>query len=81
MKIKSGVKRILGKTISGIIVKDREGIPKTQLFLLFDDDTWYEFYSMSEDIKTTSGDVPGGLKDLYNYMGDTSRIVFEAYKE
>lgn len=81
MKVKSGVKRILGKTISGIIVKDREGTPKTQLFLLFDDDTWYEFYSMSEDIKTTTAERSGGLKGLYNYMGDTSRIVFEAHKE
>ena len=43
--MKAGVRQILGKTIKGVIVSDDNGAgPRTQVFLLFDDDTYYEFY-------------------------------------
>lgn len=42
---------IVGKTISGVIIKEgnvRRGSPSYQLFLIFDDDTSYEFWVSGE---------------------------------
>jgi hypothetical protein len=38
-------RRILGKTITGVIVcEENQAGPRQQIFLLFDDDTAYEIY-------------------------------------
>jgi hypothetical protein len=38
---------IVGKTISGVIVKEGDETPRSQVFLLFTDGTYYELYSDS----------------------------------
>jgi len=39
------ISHILGKTISGVIVKEGDETPRGQVFLLFADGTYYELYS------------------------------------
>ena len=41
--MKDAIKGIVGKKIKGVVVKKSDGIndPKSQVFLLFDDDTYY----------------------------------------
>lgn len=43
--------QIIGKTIKGIEVKNNEFYPKSQIFLLFSDDTNYEFFCHIERIE------------------------------
>ena len=72
---------ILGKTITGVVFKAAPKIttrPQAQLFLLFSDGTYYEFYATSSPgISTTGGVDQGGLERVREYMGDM-RIEFEA---
>jgi len=47
MIMNENISEILGKTISAIIIRehDKPGLYNSQLFLLFDDNSSYEFYS------------------------------------
>jgi hypothetical protein len=77
--MKSGVKEILGKTITGVIAKiARNGLPpRSQVFLVFDDNTYYEFFSYAE-ICGTSGARLGGMDAALAYMADDHDINFES---
>ena len=46
--------KIFGKTIKGVCVRRNKGNPAGQVFLVFNDDTYYEFYSY-EYIKGAGG--------------------------
>ena len=73
--MKEGIYEILGKRISGIIVKKaEESQPRSQLFLLFDDNTYYEMYSYSEIIGT-SGLASGDRKNVLNYFQSSDRFI------
>jgi hypothetical protein len=74
--MKSAAGRIVGKTIAGIIVKKGNGPPRSQVFLLFDDDTYYEFYADAK-ISGAGGVDQGGPDAVRAYMPD-NEIVFEA---
>lgn len=74
-----GTKGILGKTIVGII-KKRNAIgttPKDQVFLLFSDNTYFEFYSIDGRILCTGGVDEGGLDAVRGYMKGAMDIEFE----
>ncbi len=77
MAIDCEVRGIVGKTISGIVIKEGDS-PTTQLFLLFDDGTYYEFYSLGGPIATSSGLIPGGRKEVHSYCASSHRCIFEA---
>lgn len=51
---------ILGKTISGVYVRENKSNPSGQAFLVFDDGTYFEFYS-TDPIKGTKGIDKGDL--------------------
>lgn len=73
-RIKSEVKQIIGKRITGLVMKASKSHnypPRNQLFLMFDDGTYYEFYTHDCDIGTTGGVVRGTLDDVLSYMADT----------
>jgi hypothetical protein len=65
-QMKDAVRQILGKTIKGVIAsEENRGGPRTQVFLLFDDDTYYEFYGNQV---TASGGVDRGCDlDVVRY--------------
>lgn len=77
--MKDGAQELLGKTIKGIVIKVGEKIPKSQLFLVFDDGTYYEFYCLDDVIQVTGGAVAGNIDDVRKYMSETREIVFESY--
>jgi hypothetical protein len=80
--MKDAIREILGKTISGVVVKRHpDGYPSSQVFLLFDDDTHYELYTSKEKIKGIGGVDPGGKDKVLAYRREGIEVVFEAYLE
>ena len=77
--------QLLGKRITGIVVKESDGTPKSQLFLLFDDDTHFEFYCVFDRIVPTKGlwqhGEGHGIQNVREYMGETMHIVSEVYQK
>jgi hypothetical protein len=77
--MKSQIREILGKKINGVVVKEGEKAPQTQVFLLFSDGTYYEFYGI---INGTGGVDRGGIKEVRQYMASKNRsIVLEVLDE
>jgi hypothetical protein len=68
---------IVGKTIAHVVVKKRPGQPRSQLFLLFTDGTYYEFFSPEGDLEGASAIDQGGLAEVRRYQGD-EWIVLQA---
>jgi len=88
--------QILGKTIIGVYIKyskQQSVRPKSQLFLVFDDYTCFEFYCYRDDIRPTNGIWPNASFDhVSSYMKeayflayqavidpDSGKVVFEAH--
>lgn len=42
--MKDGIRQTIGKRISGVIIAQNNREPRTQIFLTFDDDTYFEIY-------------------------------------
>lgn len=78
--IKDGVRKILGKRVAGVMVKNSANTPRAQVFLVFNDGTYYEFYS-SVEISSGGSIDPGGRKEIIEYMGKTTSLIFEAWEE
>jgi hypothetical protein len=73
----SYVKEIIGKTITGVITKEkRDGgsYPKSQVFLIFDDNTYYEFYCCQTEILGIKGLRQGTAEDVRKYMSPIMEI-------
>lgn len=77
MKLLDVAPQLLGKRIAGVVVKERSGPPRFQLFLVFDDDTYYELYS-NESVSGAGGIDRGGVAEVLNYMSD-SRVVLKTF--
>ena len=78
--MKDAIRHILGKTISGVIVKQHDtGHPSSQVFLLFDDDTHYELWSNGPVISGAGGVDPGGRGKVQSIGREGSEVVFEAH--
>jgi len=72
----SGFDNIVGKRIIGVIAATAEDIPRCQVFLLFDDNTYYEMYSPDAICATKSIDR-GGIAEIKRYMH--GKLAFEAH--
>ncbi len=65
--MKTAVKGIVGKTISGVIAARNDtgtGSPRYRVFLMFPDSTYYEFYCCTDDIHGAGGVGDGGLDEV-----------------
>ncbi len=71
-RIKTVLPRLKGKTIAHVIIKEGTS-PRAQLFFVFTDDTYYEFYSDSPINGASDIDV-GGLAAAVAHSGQ--KIVF-----
>jgi hypothetical protein len=71
--MKDGVTKIVGKTINGLVIAEGS---RRQVFLLFEDDTHFEFYG---DSFTGAGGIdPGGLEKVRSYCAKCgSKITME----
>lgn len=56
--------KVVGKTIAGVYCRENESIPKGQVFIIFDDGTYFEMYTMSDEIIGTKGLNAGVLDDV-----------------
>ena len=76
--MKGAVKDIVGKKITGVVVREAtwRSPPQTQLFLIFSDGTYYEFYSDS-NITGTGGVDKGGIEEVKKYMPEHFKIIAE----
>ena len=72
--MKPEIKDIAGKMIKGIVVKKSDRNPKSQVFLLFNDNTYYEFYS-TEKINGADGVDHGGMDAVKNYIPENTIIL------
>ena len=83
--MKDGAAEIIGKTITGVIVKsakDGKGHPKGQLFLVFDDGSSFEFYNDYGPFSAAGSlDKNISFREIYNYMEDRYDIDFQAIKD
>ena len=79
MKLKDVLPQLMGKKICGAVVKEGDRLPRMQLFLLFDDETYYEIYTDSM-IYGTGGIDTGGLEKVRQYMPQQDTI-FECHAE
>jgi hypothetical protein len=75
--MKDGIRNIVGKTISGVVVKEADRLPRSQIYLLFSDGTYFEIYSGSGDMSGAGGVDVGGIEEVRRYMSATHRIVIE----
>ena len=64
--MKDGLKDIVGKTVSGVVVAaNSHNHPHQQVFLVFPDGTYFEFYG--EQFSCASGLNRGGLEKARSY--------------
>jgi hypothetical protein len=68
---------IVGKRIAGVVVKQWDRSPRSQIFLVFDDETSYELYSNAA-ISGISGLNFGGLNWVKRYLPE-AEIIFEMF--
>ena len=73
-QIIQALSRLIGKTIAHVVVKAGRD-PRAQVFLVFTDGTYYEWYA-DAPIVGTSTVAEGGLPEVRRYMEDQT-IVFE----
>jgi hypothetical protein len=66
--MKPGVKNIVGKTIAAVLVKERANTPRGQVFLVFSDGTYFEFYATEGNIQGASDLRHGTFGDVKAYM-------------
>ena len=76
----SAIDGIVGKRINGVIVKECPTPPRAQIFLMFDDRSFYEIWS-SVEISSASGLDGGGREEAVSYMAGATSVVFEAWAE
>ena len=75
MKIKDDVRYIIGKTIKAVLVADNTRQPMRQVFLVFNDNTYYEFFSPDGQLGFTGGPYPGGVADAERYAGGFGGVI------
>lgn len=73
---------IVGKRIIGVVMKEsRNGMsPNGQMFLVFDDNTSFEFYTDTQ-ITPAGGLDRMSFEDACNYMDERSRVLYRACED
>ena len=78
--MKDLTRKLIGKTISGVVIKKHKGdrnSPSEQLFLLFDDDTYFEIYVASGGLCIAGAVESGGRADVHKYLEDVTEVEQE----
>ena len=71
--MKEGIRQVLGKTISGIVVAENDKEPAMQLFLTFTDGTYFEIWGNS--FNCCSELDRGGVAEAKRYAESQGAIV------
>jgi hypothetical protein len=64
--MKDGIKQVLGKCIKSVIVAKSPKSPTRQVFLVFTDDTSFEFYG--DQFSGAEGIDQGGIENVRRYI-------------
>ncbi len=75
--MKSGIGDIIGKTISEVVVTEKRNSPRTQIFLVFRDDSYLEIYG--DSFSCAGGLDKGGSSDAIKYAQNMGAEVVETY--
>ena len=75
-EIRKVLPQLVGKTISHIVMKEGSG-PAAQLFLVFDDGSYYEFYS-DAPIDGAGAVERGGVETVIEYGKKFYRVLFRS---
>ena len=80
--MRAGIEQTLGKSIKDIIVAESPGssYPRKQVFLIFADDTYFEFYGA--EFSWTASVDPGGVDEVGRYIANfpNTKIVGECHR-
>jgi hypothetical protein len=81
--MKDAAAGIIGKRITGVVVKQirKGGGPRGQLFLVFEDGSSFEFYSVDGCIVGAGGLDRGGLVQVLRYLPDSHRVEWAAVRD
>lgn len=71
--MKPEIREIIGRRIAAVYLLDGDSEPRQQLYLVFDDGTYYELYGPS--IGTTAGVKRGIGRDIEAYAQSEGRRV------
>lgn len=67
--LREGISEIVGKRITGLVAKKQGKTPRTQVFLIFDDNTYIELYSTATgEIQWYRSCDEGGLHEVESYV-------------
>ncbi len=82
--IKRSIESIVGKTITGVVVKRRKSEEisniTNQIMLVFSDNTYYEIWENTYDAISSAGRVfPGGIEAARNYGSDVMEIIIDVH--
>jgi anti-sigma regulatory factor (Ser/Thr protein kinase) len=61
---RAALAQIVGKTITGVVMAEGSSFPKSQLFLTFSDNTYYELYCVYAEIEGANHLGLGGIEDV-----------------
>lgn len=75
--MKEGIGEIIGKSVVGVIVAENYSAPKQRVFLVFSDDTYFEFYG--DGFSCTGGVNRGGLEKAMRYANAMSSSTIRVY--
>lgn len=71
--------KLTGRAIEGVIIKERkEGDPKWQIFLVFDDGHYFEIYGGDGFVRGAKGLDEGWPEDVRKYMSTEGKITFDS---
>ena len=75
--MRDAIRKIVGKRVAGVVVKEAGRSPRTQVFLVFSDGTFYELYG---DIAGAGGLDSGGIEAVRRYLqSEDRRIVIDEF--
>jgi hypothetical protein len=78
MSVKPSIEEIVGKRIKSVVVSEVHAYPpRTQVFLVFDDGTAYEFYG--DDLNNASSLDSGGMEAVLGYLSKREEGLTRIY--
>lgn len=77
-EMKDGVREIVGKSVSGVIVaKNDQGEPHVQVFLTFSDGTYFEFWG--ENFSCAGGVMRGDKSAVATYLESLGAAITKTF--
>ena len=74
--MKGSFDKILGKRIVGVLCRESDGDPSRQVFLAFDDNTYFEIYAYGQ-MKGINGIFTGDMQHIRNVSASFGRKVID----